>query len=113
MEARLGHDFHRVRVHADEHAAASTEAIGARAYTLGNHVVFARHAYGPTTARGQALIAHERAHVAQFGDRDVGPERELRLSSPHDAAEQAAESAARVAMLGQPAPVARLASSGG
>jgi Domain of unknown function (DUF4157) len=112
MEARLGHDFHRVRVHADEHAAASTEAIGARAYTLGHHVVFARHAYAPTTARGQALIAHELAHVAQWGDRDVGRERELRLSSPHDAAEQAAESAAQVAMLGQPAPVAQAASSG-
>jgi hypothetical protein len=112
MEARLGHDFHRVRVHADEQAAASNAAIGARAYTLGNHVAFARNAYAPTTVEGQAVIAHELAHVAQSGHRDVGPERELRLSSPHDAAEQAAESAARVAMLGQSVPVARPASSG-
>jgi hypothetical protein len=53
MEARLGHDFDRVRVHADEHAAASNAAIGARAYTLGNHVAFARNAYAPTRSRGR------------------------------------------------------------
>src|SRR5262249_58140672 len=92
--------------------AATPGASGGGASPPGRRGVRARHAYAPTTARGQALIAHELAHVAQSGDRDVGRERELRLSSPHDPAEQAAESAAQVAMLGQPAPVAQAASSG-
>jgi len=41
MEPRFGHDFSKVRVHADAEAAASARAVNALAYTVGNHVVFA------------------------------------------------------------------------
>ncbi len=37
MEARLEEDLTTVRVHTD---AAACEAVGARAYTVGDHVVF-------------------------------------------------------------------------
>jgi len=40
MESRFGHDFSRVRVHADGKAAASAQAVNARAYTVGRDVVF-------------------------------------------------------------------------
>ena len=37
MESRLGHDFSRVRVHADSRAAAAARKENAEAYTFGRH----------------------------------------------------------------------------
>ena len=70
MEARLGHDFSRVRVHADSRAAASAEAVAAEAYTVGRHVVFGEGAYRPATGEGRRLVAHELTHVVQQGGGD-------------------------------------------
>jgi hypothetical protein len=55
MEPRFGHDFSRVRVHADTRAAESARAVKARAYTVGRDVVAALVANvelpGPEKAR--------------------------------------------------------------
>ena len=63
MEARFGHDFGRVRLHDDERAADSARQVSARAYTVGEHVVFG--ARPSADAAGQRLLAHELAHVVQ------------------------------------------------
>jgi hypothetical protein len=65
MEARLGHDFSRVRVHDDTRAAASAQAVGALAYTVGRDIVFGAGRYAPGTAEGARTLAHELVHVAQ------------------------------------------------
>lgn len=62
---RFGHDFSRVRVHADQAAAASARALNAHAYTVDLDVVFDRDRYAPATREGQRLLAHELTHVAQ------------------------------------------------
>jgi Domain of unknown function (DUF4157) len=62
MEARLAHDFSRVRVHTDQAAA---QQIGAQAFTLGDDIVLGAGASSPRTRRGQWLLAHELAHVVQ------------------------------------------------
>jgi hypothetical protein len=67
MESRFGHDFGRVRVHTDAKAAESAQAVDALAYTAGCDVVFAAGHYRPRTPEGQALMAHELAHVVQQG----------------------------------------------
>jgi hypothetical protein len=67
MEARFCYDFSRVRIHADAQAAESAAAINARAYTLGDHVVFASGAYAPHSQAGSRLLAHELVHVVQQG----------------------------------------------
>jgi hypothetical protein len=67
MEPRFGHDFGGVRVHADRSAAASARALQARAFTLGNRIVFGEGQFAPGTAAGRQLIAHELAHVLQQG----------------------------------------------
>lgn len=67
MEERFGHDFGRVRVHADEHADASAHAVDALAYTVGDNVVFAAGQYAPHTTEGRRLLAHELTHVLQQG----------------------------------------------
>jgi hypothetical protein len=68
MEPRFGHDFGRVRVHMDARAAASARAVNARAYTVGQDVVFAARQYVPETFEGRRLISHELAHVLQQSD---------------------------------------------
>ncbi|MCX5205381.1 DUF4157 domain-containing protein [Streptomyces sp. NBC_00237] len=60
-----GHDFSAVRVHTDSKAAASARAVGARAYTVGNHVVFASNQYAPGSPGSTRLLAHELTHVVQ------------------------------------------------
>lgn len=65
MEEGFGHDFGRVRVHADGEAADAARSVGARAYTLGNNIVFGANQYQPSTPEGQHLIAHELTHVLQ------------------------------------------------
>lgn len=65
MEARFGHDFGAVRVHTDASAAAAARSVGARAYTVGQHIAFGREEYAPATTRGTELLAHELAHTVQ------------------------------------------------
>jgi len=68
MENAFGHDFSRVRVHANTQSAVLTSSLNARAFTLGTDVGFAAGEYKPGTLIGDALIAHELAHVVQQGD---------------------------------------------
>lgn len=65
MEPRLGHDFSQVRVHTDEQASASAEAVNALAYTVGRDVVFGARQYQPETITGKRLLAHELTHSIQ------------------------------------------------
>ncbi len=65
MESRFGYDFSRVRIHADEKAAAAAQAVNARAFTMGRHVVFGPNEYAPGSQEGQRLLAHELAHSIQ------------------------------------------------
>jgi hypothetical protein len=67
MEQRFGHDFSDVRIHTDEVAARSADALAAEAYTVGSHVVFGAGRYDPASSDGQFLLAHELAHVVQQG----------------------------------------------
>ena len=65
FEPRFGRSLGHVRVHADAADAESAEAIGARAYTVGPDIVFARGEFAPHTPSGRLLIAHEITHVLQ------------------------------------------------
>ncbi|MBX3010853.1 MAG: DUF4157 domain-containing protein [Caldilineaceae bacterium] len=65
MEARFGHDFGQVQIHTDQQAAHSAAAVNARAYTVGNHIVFGAGQFAPAHQAGQRLLAHELTHVLQ------------------------------------------------
>jgi hypothetical protein len=65
MEPRFGQNFDHVRIHADANAANSARSIHARAYTLGNDIVFGAGEYSPSTYAGRSLLAHELTHVVQ------------------------------------------------
>ena len=65
MESRFGRDFSDVRIHSDDSASASAEALNANAYTSGRDIYFAAGKYAPQTAEGQHLLAHELTHTVQ------------------------------------------------
>ena len=65
MEPRFGHDFSKVRVYSGLHAEQSARDMNARAYTVGQHIVFAAGQFAPATEAGRHLLAHELTHVVQ------------------------------------------------
>jgi outer membrane protein OmpA-like peptidoglycan-associated protein len=93
LEPRFGHDFGHVRVHTDERAAESARALKARAYTVGNELVFGEGEYSPRTLAGQRLLAHELAHTLQQGAGSAGV---VRRQTSLDIALRAPGVAARV-----------------
>jgi hypothetical protein len=65
FEARFGHDFGHVCIHANGLAEESARAVDAQAYTVNRHVVFGSGQYSPSTLPGQKLLTHELTHVLQ------------------------------------------------
>src|SRR6478672_7487743 len=65
MEPRFSHNFGNVRVHTDTKSADSARAVNARAYTVGEQVVFGANQFAPTSHQGRELLAHELAHTVQ------------------------------------------------
>ena len=76
MGEALGDGFADVQVHTDVGAGRLAGTFDARAFTVGSHIAFAPGEYRPGTLEGDALIAHELAHVAQQrGARPASPAR--------------------------------------
>ncbi|MGE3615581.1 MAG: DUF4157 domain-containing protein [Gemmatimonadales bacterium] len=65
MEGHFGTPLGQVRVHTDGAAADSARSVDARAYTVGQHIVFGASGYAPHTRSGRRLLAHELAHTIQ------------------------------------------------
>jgi hypothetical protein len=65
FEPRFGHNFSRVRVHADDRAAQSARAMKAFAYTVGNDIVFGAGKFAVQKPEGRHLLAHELMHTLQ------------------------------------------------
>ena len=84
-------------MHTDARASKSAEAVGANAYTVGSDVVFRSGQFNPSSPTGQRTLAHELAHVVQQSQGPVdGTDAPggIRLSSPSDRFEQAADDTA-------------------
>lgn len=65
MEGAFGTSFSGVKIHSDSTAARLSQDMNARAFTVGNHIAFASGEHNPGTLVGDALMAHELAHVQQ------------------------------------------------
>jgi hypothetical protein len=102
FERSLGVDLSDVRIHGGERSAAAAEAIGARAYTVGQDVHFGAGELDLAGDEGQRLLAHEVAHTVQDGP--AAGEGPLSLSEPHDHTEQEADLAAEAMVAGRRAP---------
>ncbi len=93
MGAAFGADFRDVRVHTDARAATKAADLGARAFTLGHDIAFGSGAFRPGSLVGDAMIAHELAHVLQQRGAPAQAHR-LSIATESSAAEADADRAA-------------------
>src|SRR6266545_2150239 len=108
MESRFNTDFGNVRLHSDQAAATSAEALNANAYTSGRDIYFAAGKYAPAAKDGQHLLAHELTHVQQqaagqgpsLGEATANGE--ILIGAPNDRLEQEAEKQADNVSQGEP-----------
>ncbi|MDQ3366552.1 MAG: DUF4157 domain-containing protein [Myxococcota bacterium] len=73
MSAAVGADVSAARIHTGPVAAKQASEHGAAAFAVGNNVVMGGDAPAPGTPFGDALLAHELAHVAQQQDAATDP----------------------------------------
>jgi len=97
MESQFHHSFGEVEVHAN---APESDALGARAFAVGEHLAFSPGQYAPGTPPGDHLIAHELAHVVQADNEGAGEDAALSLAEPDAQSEGEAQEAADAVMSG-------------
>ena len=97
FESRFGHDFSRVRIHADAEASVSADAVEARAYAHGRHIVLESE----QAASDHGLMAHELAHTIQQRFADPAPAPAVKAV---DDADERGATAASVAIMAGHAP---------
>jgi len=69
---KFHHDLSSVILHRDGVASDAVRSLGANAFARGNSIYFREGAYQPGSLAGQALLAHELAHVVQQTRGDAG-----------------------------------------
>jgi len=90
FEPRFGQSFDNVRIHNGPEAAAAAATVKARAFTLGNDIVFGAGEHRPESQHGKRLLAHELTHVLQQPAspqtiyRDEDPAAVLPTQAQHD-----------------------------
>jgi hypothetical protein len=96
LEPRFGHDFARVRVHADGESGAAAARLHAAAFTTGSDVFVDPALYAAGSPAGDYLLAHEMAHVVQNERHEASASHLARdsVSQHNDAAESEADLAA-------------------
>lgn len=116
FESSLGADLSAVRVHTGESSSVANQAVGARAFAVGNDIHFGAGQYQPDDPFGVHLLAHEVAHTVQQSGGPAQRQNKLEVSAPHDALELEADRAADAMVAGRPAQLsgggARLARKG-
>ena len=91
LEARFGHDLGRVRVHSGERAATAAASVQARAFTVGEHIVWGGGQRDAFAGESRGLLAHEVTHTLQQGGRGGFSAGAAGVSQPGDPAERQAD----------------------
>jgi hypothetical protein len=111
FESSLDADLSGVRVHTGAESQAAAQAVGAKAYAVGQDIHFGAGQYQPATAEGQHLLAHEVAHTVQQAGGASGWQPKLEIGSATDPAELEADRAADAMVAGRSAQVVVSAAS--
>ncbi len=121
MERAFGQGFPGVRIHTGGTARRLSSRFNARAFAVGEHVAFGSGEYRPGTPIGDALLAHELAHVVQQGGNRGGREAlgasgarasEAALEAEADAAAMAALPTRLLGIRGRARPARRTRGAG-
>ncbi len=99
LESVVGTSTDGVRIHTGARAMATAAALRAEAFTIGRDIFFRQGRFEPSTARGQALLAHELVHVRQESEATRGTPGPR---GDREATEAAAEAAERFVLAIQP-----------
>lgn len=86
-EPKFGQSLDEVRVHRSPQAADVASSLDAKAFTIGNDIVFGSGEYDPATDEGRSLIAHELTHVVQSQQSPANQADASAVSSPDHPAE--------------------------
>jgi hypothetical protein len=105
FETSTGADLSAVRVHTGEASASAAQAVGARAYTVGQDIHFGAGEYAPSDPFGLHLLAHEVAHTVQQQGGSPSMQCKLDVSTPGDDAEAEADRAADAMVAGSPVSI--------
>jgi len=73
MTAHFDHDLSHVRLHTGGQTKDSARDDAAKAFTVGNHIMFDAGRFAPDTGDGRRLLAHELAHVVQQSMGSLAP----------------------------------------
>ena len=84
MQPQLGADLSEVRVHTGGDSAEAAGQMGARAFTVGQDLHFARGEFNPGTREGDRLLAHELTHAVQGRRSGVQRKTESAAEEPHE-----------------------------
>jgi hypothetical protein len=82
FSSRMGYDFSHVKIHTDKDAAESAKSVNAKAYTIGNNIVFNEGHYNTESIEGKKLLAHELTHVMQNGTESQTIQRQAPAHTP-------------------------------
>ncbi|MEO8810302.1 MAG: DUF4157 domain-containing protein [Rhodanobacter sp.] len=113
FSGKFRRDLSQVTLHRDAEAAAAVRSIGANAFARGNKLFFREGAFQPGSPAGQALLAHELAHVVQQTSGSVG--RSVRFPGNEEFAQRASRlhlEGSAFLDAGPPAPVSIAADTG-
>ena len=99
VEPRFRHNFSHVRIHDDERAMESAQAVDALAYTVGPHIAFSKQ-FRPSQQRDLNMLAHELAHVVQQDGVSVGANAKIEIGRADDHTEREADEFASSVMNG-------------
>lgn len=73
FESRFGTPFDGIRVHNDSNANQLAHRVNAKAFAVGENIVFGKGQYAPDTKRSRSLLAHELAHTIQQRRNSIQP----------------------------------------
>ena len=108
LAAGFGADLGAVRLHTGEASSQAADALGARAFAVGQDIHFGAGEFDPSSQGGQRLIAHEVAHTLQQGAGAAPQLKSLEVSQPGDHAEAEADLAADRVLAGETGVAAAL-----
>jgi hypothetical protein len=104
IEPKFAHNFADIRVFADGQAPDLANKLDARAFTIGQNIVFGANEYQPHSRDGQGLLAHELAHTVQQRNVDPKNVKHLEIADRNSGIETEARAASTNVLAGQGVP---------
>jgi len=74
LETSLGQDLSHVKVSTGNEAGRMSTLLSAKAFSMGDHILFNKGAYLPGNPESNKLLGHEVAHVVQQKQGHVKPQ---------------------------------------